>query len=70
MLAATTRVLRTAALWPARWPTHSQQRARRNALSASTALADRRRELLEVEEFLARHVEAHEAGPSRTPAAG
>jgi hypothetical protein len=34
------------------WPVRSQQRARRNALLASTALADRRRERLEVEEFL------------------
>jgi hypothetical protein len=37
------------------WPVHSQQGARRNALVASTALAERRRELCEVEEFLSRH---------------
>ena len=36
-----------------RWPVESQQRARRNALVASTALARRRAERLEVEEFLA-----------------
>ena len=36
-----------------RWPAQSQQRARRNALVASTALAQRRAERLEVEEFLA-----------------
>jgi hypothetical protein len=39
------------------WPVRSQQVARRNALVACTALADRRRELEEVEEFLARHAE-------------
>jgi hypothetical protein len=36
-----------------RWPAQSQQRARRNALVASTALARRRAERIEVEEFLA-----------------
>jgi hypothetical protein len=36
-----------------RWPVESQQRARRNAMIASTALAQRRAELDEVEEFLA-----------------
>lgn len=36
-----------------RWPVESQQRARRNALVASTALARRRAERLEVEELLA-----------------
>lgn len=36
------------------WPVRSQQGARRNALVASTALAERRRELADVEEFLAR----------------
>lgn len=35
------------------WPVQSQQVARRNALVASTALAERRRELDEVEEYLA-----------------
>jgi hypothetical protein len=35
------------------WPVESQQRARRNALVASTALAQRRAELDDVEEFLA-----------------
>ena len=37
------------------WPVASQQRARRNALAASNALTERRREVLDVEEFLARH---------------
>ncbi len=36
-----------------RWPVESQQRARRNAMIASTALAQRRAETDEVEEFLA-----------------
>lgn len=36
-----------------RWPVESQQRARRNAMIASTALAQRRAELDEVEDFLA-----------------
>jgi hypothetical protein len=35
------------------WPVESQQRARRNAMIASTVLAQRRAELDEVEEFLA-----------------
>ena len=37
------------------WPVESQQRARRNALVASTELAQRRHERQEVEEFLALH---------------
>jgi hypothetical protein len=36
----------------ATWHVTSQQRATRNALVASTALTDRRRELQEVERFL------------------
>ena len=36
-----------------RWPVESQQRSRRNAMIASTALAQRRAELDDVEEFLA-----------------
>jgi hypothetical protein len=36
-----------------RWPIGSQQRARRNAMVASAALAQRRAELDDVEEFLA-----------------
>lgn len=35
------------------WPVESQQRARRNAMIASTALARRRAEIDDVEEFLA-----------------
>jgi hypothetical protein len=37
----------------AAWPVTSQQQARRNALVGATALAHRRRERLDVEEFLA-----------------
>lgn len=37
----------------AAWPVTSQRRARRNALVGATALAQRRRERLDVEEFLA-----------------
>jgi len=51
-----------------RWPVESQQRARRNALIASTALAQRRAELDEVEEFLAslgRNPALEDAAPSR-----
>jgi hypothetical protein len=36
-----------------RWPVDSQQRSRRNAMIASTALAQRRAELEDVEDFLA-----------------
>jgi hypothetical protein len=36
-----------------RWPVESQQQARRNALVATTALAQRRAELDDVEQFLA-----------------
>jgi len=39
--------------WLGTWAIASQQRARRNAMIASTALAQRRAELLEVEEYLA-----------------
>ena len=35
------------------WPIESQQRSRRNAMIASTALAQRRAELEDVEDFLA-----------------
>jgi len=34
------------------WHVHTQEVARRNALVASTALAERRRERVEVDEFL------------------
>lgn len=44
------------------WPVRSQQVARRNAMVACTALADRRRELEDVEEFLAKNAETRAAG--------
>ena len=44
------------------WPVSSQQGSRRNAMVASTALTRRRRELEEVEAFLAAH-----NGPSPVP---
>ena len=50
------RVLEAAAAWPVT----SQRTARRNALVGSTALAARRRELQEVETFLAEHAAAPE----------
>ena len=50
------RLVRTAA----QWHLTSQQQSRRNALVASTALTERRRERLEVEEVLA-------AGADRVP---
>ncbi len=39
----------------ARWHVTSQQNARHNALVASTVLMQRRRELQDVDEFLAEH---------------
>ncbi|MET1058280.1 MAG: hypothetical protein ABWX84_01700 [Nocardioides sp.] len=39
--------------WIDTWSVASQQQARRNAMIASTALAQRRAEIDEVEEFLA-----------------
>ncbi len=47
-----------------RWPVESQLRARRNAMIASTALAQRRAELEDVEEFL-----TSRGGPSTPEAA-
>jgi hypothetical protein len=52
----------------AAWHVTSQQQARRNALVASTALTQRRRELLDVEDFLAEH--AARRGPVAVPVQG
>ena len=41
----------------AQWHLTSQQQSRSNALVASTALTERRRELLDVEEFLAAYAD-------------
>ena len=38
-----------------RWPLGSQEQSRRNAMVAATALAERRRERVETEDFLRRH---------------
>jgi hypothetical protein len=51
--------------WMAAWHVTSQQQARRNALLASRALTQGRRELLDVEEFLAEH--AARRGPVAVP---
>jgi hypothetical protein len=51
------------------WPVESQLQARRNALVASTALAQRRRERAEVEEFLARQRQPLPDSMARTGAA-
>ena len=45
--------LRAALRWTVEWSVESQQHARRNAMIASTSLAQRRAELNEVERFLA-----------------
>lgn len=47
-----TRPLRAAIRWTLDWPVESQLTARRNAMVASTSLAQRRAEQLEVERFL------------------
>jgi hypothetical protein len=49
------------------WHVRSQEVSRRNAMVASTALTQRRRETAEVEEFLARHRRQHDV---RAAAAG
>jgi hypothetical protein len=43
------------------WPVASQQRSRRNAMVASTALAERRRERLDAEQFVSAHARRHRA---------
>jgi hypothetical protein len=51
----------SAAQRAARLHVHSQEVAIRNAMVASTALTQRRRELIEVEEFLSRHRKQYDA---------
>jgi hypothetical protein len=51
-----TQQLMAAAFRAVRWHEHSQEVSRRNAMTASTALTQRRIEWLEVEEFLAGHL--------------
>ncbi len=48
--------------WIDTWGVASQQRARRNAMLASTSLAQRRAEMNEVEDFLASLQTAARAG--------
>lgn len=55
------RVVESAATWHLR----SQHHARRNALVASTALMQRRRELTEVDDFLAAHDARRTSRPAR-----
>lgn len=50
------------------WHVRSVQGSRRNALTASTSLAERRRERLEVEEFLAHRVVVQPDGTAVRPA--
>ncbi|MEP7089681.1 MAG: hypothetical protein ABI776_06175 [Nocardioidaceae bacterium] len=54
----------------ASWPVTSQHQARRNALVASTALAEQRRERIDVEEFLAGYVALLEPSADVDPAVG
>ncbi len=51
-----------------RWPVESQQRARRNALLASTALTQARHERHEVEEFLDAHAKRWARSDARSRA--
>jgi hypothetical protein len=48
-----------------RWHVTSQQGARRNALVASTQLADRRRERIDAEEFLGAYLAKRESAARR-----
>ncbi|HSE09009.1 MAG TPA: hypothetical protein VLB29_10105 [Nocardioidaceae bacterium] len=57
MFAAPTQLIQVVTKWHVR----SQQVARRNAMVSCTALAERRRELAEVEEFLSAHAAARAA---------
>ena len=41
------------------WPVASQQRSRRNAMVASTALAEQRRQRLDAEDFLTAQARRH-----------
>jgi hypothetical protein len=52
------------------WPVESQQVARRNAMIACTALAARRAEREDVEEFLARITAAPPTAPRRLAVRG
>lgn len=51
-----------------RWAERAQQQAIRNAMVASTALAERRAERLEVEEFLTAAARSRASRPGNSPA--
>jgi hypothetical protein len=55
LVMGTQRLLRFAARRATQWYVDINQMSRRNAMAASTALAQRRLEYIEVEEFLALH---------------
>ena len=57
-----------ATIWVRVWAADSQQRARRNAMIAATACAQRRAERLEVKDFLARQAGDDVAGDGTTVA--
>ena len=59
-------LLRFAARRATQWYADVDQVSRRNAMVASTALAQRRLEHIEVEEFLALHQPRHDAFARRT----
>ena len=65
-----THTLRTVTRRALSWPVASQEVARRNAMLAGTALTQRRVERLEVEEFLAAHLEQRAARPALAHRAG
>jgi hypothetical protein len=64
------RVVPKAARRALSWPVASQEVARRNAMLAGTALTQRRVERLEVEEFLAAHLERRATRPALAHRAG
>jgi hypothetical protein len=62
----TQQLLRFATRSATQWYVDINQVSRRNAMVASTALAQRRLEYNEVEEFLALHLHRHDALARRT----
>lgn len=62
----TQQLLRFATRHATRWYVDLDQVSRRNAMVASTALAQRRLEYVEVEEFLALHQMRHQPPPRVT----
>jgi hypothetical protein len=62
----TQQLLRFATRRATQWYVDLNQVSRRNAMAASTALAQRRLEYLDVEEFLALHQRRHDIFARRT----